>query len=201
MTRPVGRRRADQAFAGGAARPRLGRLTLGAFSRAHPADRYGVAMEPLPPATRRFIDAAAEIGIVVEPRVFPEGTRTSADAARAVGCELSAIAKSLVFMAGDDAVLVLISGDQRVDTTKLAAVCGVERARRASLDEAREHSGYTAGGTPAFGLANPLLVLADPLLRRHDEVWSAAGTPTTVYPIDLNTLIDASGARWADLAE
>ena len=158
-------------------------------------------MESLPGATLRFVDAASAIGIEIEPRVFPKGTRTSADAARAVGCELSAIAKSLVFIAGDDAVLVLMSGDQRVDPAKLAAVCGVERARRASLEEAREHSGYAAGGTPAFGLANPLLVLADPLLRRHSEVWSAAGTPTTVYPIAFETLIDASGARWADLAE
>ena len=158
-------------------------------------------MQPLPDATVRFLGAVAHLDVDVEPRVFAEGTRTSADAARAVGCELSAIAKSLVFMAGDDAVLVLMSGDRRVDTAKLASVCGVDRARRASLEEARQHTGYAAGGTPAFGLVAPLRVLADVGLQRHKEVWSAAGTPTTVYPIAVDVLVQASGAEWADLAE
>lgn len=155
----------------------------------------------LPDATRRFLEAASNLDIEIRPRVFPDGTRTSADAARAVGCELSAIAKSLVFMAGDDAVLVLLSGDKRVDARKLADLCGVDRTRRATLDEARQHTGYAAGGTPAFGLVTNLRVFADVALQRHTDVWSAAGTPTTVYPIALSSLIDASGALWADLAE
>lgn len=156
---------------------------------------------PLPEATRRFLDEAARTGLDIDPQVFPEGTKTSADAARAVGCRLSAIAKSLVFIAGDEPVLILMSGDKRVDTAKLAAVCGAAWARRAGLDEARQHTGYAAGGTPAFGLANPIRVFADVGLRRHAEVWSAAGTPTTVYPIALADLVEASGAEWADLAE
>lgn len=155
----------------------------------------------LPDATRRFLDAAADTGLELKPRVFPEGTRTSADAARAVGSELSAIAKSLVFMAGDEPVLVLMSGDRRVDTKKLAVLCGVERARRAELQEAREHTGYAAGGTPAFGLAKSIRVFADESLRRNQDVWSAAGTPTTVYPIRLDDLVAAAGAEWADVAE
>jgi prolyl-tRNA editing enzyme YbaK/EbsC (Cys-tRNA(Pro) deacylase) len=158
-------------------------------------------MDSLPPATVRFTEAAAALGIDVEPHVFPEGTKTSADAARAVGCDLSAIAKSLVFMAGEEPVLVLMSGDKRVDTAKLARVCGVEKTRRASLDKVREHTGYVAGGTPAFGLTRPLRVFADPSLRRNGEVWSAAGTPTTVFPLELDRLIEASGADWHDLAE
>jgi prolyl-tRNA editing enzyme YbaK/EbsC (Cys-tRNA(Pro) deacylase) len=158
-------------------------------------------MHELPDATKRFLAAVSGLGFTIEPRVFPDGTRTSADAARAVGCELSAIAKSLVFMAGDDAVLVLMSGDKRVDTSRLAELRGVERARRATLDEAREHTGYAAGGTPAFGLIGDPTVYADVSLQRHAEVWSAAGTPTTVYPIALKDLIEASEATWADLAE
>lgn len=158
-------------------------------------------MNELPEATSRFLSAASAAGIEIAPEVYPDGTRTSADAARAVGCELSAIAKSLVFMANDEAVLVLMSGDRRVDTTKLAEVCRSDQARRASLDEVRQHTGYAAGGTPAFGLTAPLRVFADEGLKRHTTVWSAAGTPTTVYPIALSSLIVASGAIWADLAE
>ena len=158
-------------------------------------------MDHFPEATRRFLEAASGVGFEISPQVYPDGTRTSADAAEAVGCELSAIAKSLVFMAGEDAVLVLMSGDKRVDTAKLAAVCGTDGARRASLEEARRHTGYAAGGTPAFGLAGTPRVFADPSLQRHAEVWSAAGTPTTVYPIALNDLITASRAVWADLSE
>ncbi len=155
----------------------------------------------LPEATQRFLAAAAGTGLDLKPQVFPDGTRTSADAARAVGSELSAIAKSLVFMAGDAPVLILMSGDKRVDIVKLAAACGVDKARRADLEEARTHTGFAAGGTPAFGLANPIRVFADLSLQRHEEVWSAAGTPTTVYPIALADLVRASGAEWADLAE
>jgi prolyl-tRNA editing enzyme YbaK/EbsC (Cys-tRNA(Pro) deacylase) len=158
-------------------------------------------MPQLPDATIRFLAAGAGLGLEIVPQVFPEGTRTSADAARAVGCELSAIAKSLVFMAGDEAVLVLMSGDRRVDTRKLASLSGVATARRAGLDEAREHTGYAAGGTPAFGLRTELRVFADVSLQRHTEVWSAAGTPTTVYPIALSDLVAASGAQWVDVAE
>lgn len=155
----------------------------------------------LPEATKRFLEATVDLGLDIRPRVFPEGTRTSADAARAVGSELSAIAKSIVFMAGDRAVLVLMSGDRRVDTDKLASVCDVGAARRATLEEVREHTGFAAGGTPALGLSGDVAVFADLSLRRNPEVWSAAGTPTTVYPIDLETLVAASGATWADLAE
>lgn len=158
-------------------------------------------VQQLPDATRRFLDAVSGLGIEIVPQVFSAGTRTSAEAARAVGCELSAIAKSLVFMAADEAVLVLMAGDQRVDTKKLAARCGVDHTRRATLDEARQHTGYAAGGTPAFGLATDLRVFADVGLQRQSEVWSSAGAPTTLYPITVSDLISASGARWADLAE
>ena len=70
----------------------------------------------------------------------------------------------------------------------------------ASLEEARAATGFAAGGTPAFGYATPVPVLIDRSLQRHDEVWSAAGTPTTVYPIDRESLVAASGARWVDVA-
>lgn len=158
-------------------------------------------MTELPGTSQRVVAAGAALGIAVEPRVFPEGTKTSADAAAAIGCEVSQIVKSLVFMVDDQPVLALLRGDQRLDTGRLAASVDGSEARRATLDEAREATGYAPGGTPPFGHAQPLTVLADEGLRLHDELWAAAGTPTTVFPIGLEDLIRASGARWTVVAE
>jgi prolyl-tRNA editing enzyme YbaK/EbsC (Cys-tRNA(Pro) deacylase) len=158
-------------------------------------------MHDLPPATARFVELAAEAGLDVTPMVFPDGTKTSADAAEAAGCELSAIAKSIVMMAGDEPVVVMISGDRRVDTARLAEATGKSPVRRATLDEARTHTGWAAGGTPALGYVNPVEVLADRSLQRHDEVWSAAGTPTTIYPVPLDDLVRVADARWVDVAQ
>lgn len=155
----------------------------------------------LPDATVRFLEFAELAGLDLEIHHFPEGTRTSADAAAAVGCQLSAIAKSLVFMVDEQPVVAILSGDHRLDPRKLAEASGAAGARRASLEEARAATGFAAGGTPAFGYPQPLPVFLDTGLERHDEVWSAAGTPTTVYPIKLTDLVQASGAKMADLAE
>ena len=155
----------------------------------------------LPPATLRVIASAADRGLELEIHQFPEGTKTSAQAAAAVDCELSAIAKSLVFMVEGQPVVAILSGDRRVDAGKLAAVAGYHRARRATLDEAKRATGFAAGGTPAFGYPQPLPVFVDTGLGRHDEVWSAAGTPTTVYPISVADLVRISGATVVDIAE
>lgn len=157
-------------------------------------------MSDYPAATERVLSAARAAGLSLEPVVFPDGTKTSADAARAVGCELAQIAKSIVFMAGEDPVIVFISGDRRVDLDRLTAVAGAP-ARRATLDEVRSHTGFVAGGTPPFGHTRPMRVFADVSLKRNEDVWSAGGTPTTVFPIALDTLVEVSGAEWADLAE
>ena len=156
-------------------------------------------MADYPPATERFLAAAKAQGVDVSPTVYPDGTKTSQDAANAIGCPLSAIAKSLVFVVDDEPTLVMMSGDRRVDTGKLAEVCGAAEVRRAGLDEVRAATGYVAGGTPAFGHATQMRVFADVSLQRNDPVWSAAGTPTTVYPVALDTLIEASGAEWVDV--
>ena len=157
--------------------------------------------QSLPEASRRFLRASEDLGLAIEPLEFPDGTKPSADAAAAVGADLSQIAKSLVFMVDDEPVLVLMSGDRRVDTDRLVVALDAETARRASLEECRDATGYAAGGTPAFGHTRPLIVVADRSLQRNRDVWSAAGTPTTVYPITLDELIAASGAAWVDVAE
>ncbi len=156
----------------------------------------------IPETSERVVEAGRSLGIVVAMSVFPEGTKTSADAAAAIGCELSAIAKSIVFtLDGTEQVVVFASGDTRIDVVKLAAAAEAGKAKRASLEEARAATGFAAGGTPPFGYPSPLRVFADRALRRHDEVWSAGGTPTTVFPISLDDLVRGAGAQWVDVAE
>jgi len=158
----------------------------------------------LPEASRRL--AAAMTGFDMEVRVFPEGTKTAEDAARAIGCPVAAIVKSLVFVVVDETgeeepVVALVPGDLRLDTALLATEAGAARSRRASLDEVRAATGYSAGGTPPFGHATPIRVFADERLRRNDPVWAAAGTPTTVFPISLADLDSLARPVWAEVTE
>ncbi len=158
-------------------------------------------MADLPEASRRLLDAVPELD--TEIHFFPEGTKTADDAASAIGCPVSAIVKSLVFVVTDDdseePVLALVPGDLRLDTDKLAETAGATGSRRASLDEVREATGYAAGGTPPFGHVRPLRVFADPKLRRNDPVWAAGGTPATVFPIGLDDLDRLAGPTWAPI--
>ena len=145
----------------------------------------------LPKASRRLLDSVA---LHTEISVFPEGTKTAENAA--IGCPVSAIVKSLVFVVDDEAVVALVPGDLRLDTTRLAEAVGGVSARRASLDEVRAATGYAAGGTPPFGHARRLRVFADPALKRNDPVWAAAGTPTTVFPISISDLDRLASPVW-----
>jgi prolyl-tRNA editing enzyme YbaK/EbsC (Cys-tRNA(Pro) deacylase) len=150
--------------------------------------------------TERFMARAVQAGIAPNIERFPKGTRTSKDAARAVGCELGAIAKSIVFEVERDLVLVICSGDRRVDERKLAAYFGGTSARPASRDTVLERTGYPAGGTPAVGHDERLVTVADPALGRYRRVWSAGGSHDTVYEVMLERLIASSNARWADVS-
>ena len=152
------------------------------------------------PNVSRVADAARAAGLDLEITRFPEGTRTAEDAARAIGCEVGQIVKSLVFVADDQPVVALVSGADRVDTDRLAAALGASGTRRASGDEARAATGFAIGGVPPFGHATPLTVLIDPGLLAHDTVWAAAGLPDAVFPIAPDALVAASGARVAELA-
>jgi Cys-tRNA(Pro) deacylase len=155
----------------------------------------------LPDATIRFLRASSDLGVAIEPREFPEGTKTARDAAAAIGCEVAQIVKSLVFVADGEPVLAFVPGDLRLDPKKLAKVTGAGAVRRASLDEVRAATGYAAGGTPPFGHDGSLDTFADLGLRRHQQLWAAAGTPTTVFSIALDDLERAAAPTWADLAE
>jgi prolyl-tRNA editing enzyme YbaK/EbsC (Cys-tRNA(Pro) deacylase) len=147
----------------------------------------------LPEASRRVFES---VDFEPDVHVFPEGTKTAEDAARAIGCDVAAIVKSLVFLVDDEPIVALVPGDRRLDTAKLAGVAGGETARRASLEQVRGATGFAAGGTPPFGHARRLRVFADPALRRNDPVWAAAGTPTTVFPISLDDLDRLAAPVW-----
>jgi len=135
----------------------------------------------------------------VEIRRFPEGTRTAADAARAIGCEVGQIVKSLVFTAGGQPVIALVSGANRLDTAKLEAVAGRPVAK-ADAETARRATGYSIGGVPPFGHATVLPVFMDRDLERYEVVWAAAGRPDAVFPITPARLVELSAARVEDLA-
>lgn len=151
----------------------------------------------LPNASRRLERWAREAGLELDIHVFPEGTKTAADAAAAIGCEVAAIVKSLVFMVDEAPVVALVPGDLRLDTRKLADAAGGDQAGRASLEQVRNATGYAAGGTPPFG--HDCRVFADRALKRNDPVWAAAGTPTTVFPISINDLGRLSRATWVSI--
>lgn len=150
-------------------------------------------------ATERFAASASELGIEVAVRSYPEGTRTAVDAAAAVGCDVDQIVKSLVLMAGDQPILVLCSGANRVDLAKVGAEFD-GRARMANADEVRAATGFAIGGAPPFGHPSPLPTLVDPHLLGFDEVWAAAGTPDSVFPLTPGDLVAATAAREADVA-
>ena len=145
-------------------------------------------------AIDRFIGEAEASGLDVEVQRYPDGTRTAADAAAAVGCKVDQIVKSLVFMADVRPILILCSGARRVDEEKLADYIGTE-IRIAGASEVRAATGSAIGGTPPLGHTVPLKTVVDPHLMEFEEIWAAAGTPDSVFPIQPKELVKAtSGA-------
>ena len=153
------------------------------------------------PNVARVTDAARAAGVDISVERFPEGTRTAADAARAVGCQVGQIVKSLVFMADARPVVALVSGANRVDLGRLATATGATEARRADGDEARAATGFAIGGVPPFGHASQVAVVIDRDLLAFDRVWAAAGLPDAVFAIAPDDLLRASGGTIADVKE
>lgn len=157
------------------------------------------------PAIQRVLDAAARKGVSLEVTRFEESTHTAAEAASAVGAELGQIVKSLVFVVpsdnGPEPLLCLVSGPNRVDLARLAAVAGESEVRRATAREAHELTGFAIGGIPPIGHTRPLRVIMDPDLGRYPIVWAAAGLPTAVFPVPPATLRVLANATVAPIAE
>ncbi|MEV7690595.1 YbaK/EbsC family protein [Streptomyces bungoensis] len=152
----------------------------------------------------RFAAALRSLGledVLARTRRFPEGTRTAAEAAAAIGCELSQICKSLVFAADGVPVLVLMDGASRVDVERVRAELGAAEVTRAGAGTVRETTGYAIGGVPPFGHRTRTRVLADRSLLAHDVVWAAAGTPHAVFPTTPRDLVAHAGATLVDVRE
>jgi prolyl-tRNA editing enzyme YbaK/EbsC (Cys-tRNA(Pro) deacylase) len=131
---------------------------------------------------------------------FPEGTRTAADAAAAIGCDVAAIVKSLVFRRdGGGALLVLTSGRNRVDEAKVERLVG-EPIGKADAAFVREATGYAIGGVPPAGHPGPIETLVDRDLMALEQLWAAAGTPRTVFPLTPAELVALTGGRIDDVA-
>jgi prolyl-tRNA editing enzyme YbaK/EbsC (Cys-tRNA(Pro) deacylase) len=133
-----------------------------------------------------------------EVRRFPEGTRTAADAASAIGCSLGQIVKSLVFLAAGRPVVALVSGANRLDTARLGGLAG-EPVVKADAETTRVATGYAIGGVPPFGHAQPLAIYVDRDLLDYGVVWAAAGRPDSVFAITPERLLEISRGTPADL--
>jgi prolyl-tRNA editing enzyme YbaK/EbsC (Cys-tRNA(Pro) deacylase) len=147
-----------------------------------------------PAAIARFREAHAAHGGAGEIVILPESVHTAALAAAALGCEVGAIANSLLFDAAGLPVLILTSGSHRVDTALTAERIGVERLRRATPEFVREHTGQVIGGVSPIAHPTPVPTYLDTELKRYDVIWAAAGHPAAVYSTTYDELLAMTGA-------
>ncbi len=155
----------------------------------------------LHPAAQRVADAAAKLGLAIDIVTFELSTRTAAEAAEAVGCEVGQIVKSLVFIVKAEPVIALVSGANQLDTRKLAALFGVGRKQvgRATAEIVRGATGFAIGGVPPFGHVTSMTIYIDRDLTQYDVIWAAAGTPNAVFAIAPAELIRATDGQVSDL--
>lgn len=152
------------------------------------------------PTARRTQQLLAERGIATTVVEFEQPTRTSAEAAAAIGCTVAEIAKSIVFKGkqSGQAILVVASGDNRVCERKVAERIG-EKLGRADADFVRNATGYAIGGVAPLGHVQPVRLLLDGDLRRFARIWAAGGTPFSVFPLTPEQLQQLTGADWSDI--
>ena len=156
-------------------------------------------MSDVHPNTLRVITAAREAGLEITTRRFPEGTKTAADAAAAIGVVVGQIVKSLVFGVDNEIVMALVSGSNQLDEKKLAAAAGGAKCSRVDADAVRAATGYPIGGVPPFGHATQLRVFVDPDLLQYDEVWAAAGTWNDNFGAAPADIVRVAGGVVTDL--
>ena len=153
-------------------------------------------------SAQRVQAALAALGIEARVTELPQSTRTAKDAAAALGCGVAQIAKSLVFrrLDTDRPVLVIASGANRVDESRVSAYLGTAIAK-ADADFVRSRTGFAIGGVPPVGHATALQTLVDEDLLRLDAVWAAAGTPNAVFRLTPLQLVETTGGQVLSLAE
>jgi len=151
------------------------------------------------PTITRFRDEHARRGGTGEIRILPDSAHTAALAAEALGCEVGAIANSLLFDAGGTPALILTSGAHRVDTEATAARIGAPRLDRAAPAFVREHTGQVIGGVSPIGHPAPVPTWIDSWLRKYDVIWAAAGHPAAVFSTSYVELVSMTGATEVDV--
>jgi prolyl-tRNA editing enzyme YbaK/EbsC (Cys-tRNA(Pro) deacylase) len=157
-------------------------------------------MESNKSAVARVASGLKEAGIEARIVELAESTHTAEEAARAIGCSVGQIAKSLIFRSeSGDSILVIASGSNRVDERKVAKLIG-EAVQRASPEFVREVTGYSIGGIPPTAHSRPpRAVLIDSDLEQYEEIWAAAGTPHAVVCLTPTLLLQVSNGRVADV--
>ncbi len=156
-------------------------------------------MSDVHPNVVRVVSAAKERGLEIATKRFPEGTKTAADAAAAIGVTVGQIVKSLVFGVDGEIVMALVSGSNQLDEKKLAAAAGGAKCARVDADAVRVATGFPIGGVPPLGLATQLRIFIDPDLMQYDEVWAAAGTWNDVFAVSPRELATATAGVVVDL--
>ncbi len=155
-----------------------------------------VSMASGPERVQKALNA---VGLEAKVVRLPDSTRTAPEAAKAVGCEVGAIAKSLLFLADGKPLLVVCGGDRRVDTARVAEMVGAQSVKMAPAEEVRRVTGYAIGGVPPLGHSTALPTLLDTSLLRWPVVYAAAGAHDALFPIDPRRLLEATGATLADV--
>ena len=147
----------------------------------------------------RFRDALSAKGGRGRIVTLPDSVHTAALAAEALGCEVGAIANSLLFDAEGEPLLILTSGSHRVDTAKVAAAIGVGSLARAKPEFVRAHTGQVIGGVSPIAHPSRIRTYLDPWLRQYDEIWAAAGHPAAVFSTTYDELLAMTGAVEVDV--
>jgi prolyl-tRNA editing enzyme YbaK/EbsC (Cys-tRNA(Pro) deacylase) len=155
---------------------------------------------PEPAAVTRFKEAHSAVGGGGRVVILPDTVHTALLAAEALGCEVGAIANSLLFDADGEPVLILTSGSHRVDTGKVAAAIGVGSLDRAKPEFVRAHTGQVIGGVSPIAHPSRIRTYLDPWLRRYDEIWAAAGHPAAVFSTTYEELLAMTGATEIEVA-
>ncbi len=156
-------------------------------------------MSDVHPNVSRVVSAAKERGLEINTKRFPEGTKTAADAAAAIGVTVGQIVKSLVFGVDGEIVMAFVSGSNQLDEKKLALAAGGAKCARVDADAVREATGFPIGGVPPFGHSTQLRVFVDPDLLQYDEVWAAAGTWNDNFGANPNDIVRVAGGVVTDL--
>ena len=156
-------------------------------------------MSDIHPNVVRVMEAARERGLEITTKRFPEGTKTAADAAAAIGVSVGQIVKSLVFGVDTEIVMALVSGSNQLDEKKLALAAGGAKCSRVDADAVRAATGYPIGGVPPIGHSTQLRVFVDPDLLQYDEVWAAAGTWNDNFGAAPADIVRVAGGVVTDL--